>query len=384
MNYNLIVIYLPEFPYLLYVAAILFAFSFIVQMVFYLGVFSRIKKAGKDGKQKGKDIPISVIICARNEEENLRKNLEDILTQKHSDYEVIVVNDCSTDDSELVVGSFIEKYKHLKTTTIVPDKKFSHGKKLALTIGIKAAKNEWLVLTDADCKPAGDLWLKKLQQHFTDDKSIVLGYGGYFPTGSLLNGYIRYDTMIIAMQYLSFALLGEPYMGVGRNMAYRKSLFFDKKGFATHYDLYSGDDDLFVNENATGSNTAVEISKGSFTMSEAKRSLHEWFTQKKRHMTTSRRYRFRHKFLLGMETISRGLFYMMMMILLFFKFYYPVVLGLVLVRMLVQLSIYKIVINKLKERNIWLPSILFDVISLFINFIIYLSSSISARKLKWN
>ncbi len=384
MNCTLNVIYQPEFPYLLYIAAILFAFSFLVQMVFYLGLFSRIRGAGKNVRDKRKDIPLSVIICARNEEENLRKYLEDILTQQHSDYEVIVVNDCSTDDTELVIGSFIQKYKHLKTTTITPDKKFTHGKKLAITIGIKAAKNEWLVFTDADCKPAGKFWLKKLQRHFTEDIDIILGYGGYIHTSSLLNNYIRYDTMVSAMQYFTFALLGDPYMGVGRNLAYRKSLFFEKKGFAKHYDLLSGDDDLFVNENATRTNTAVEISKESITYTEAKKGVQEWFRQKKRHMSSSRRYRFRHKFLLGMEMFTRGLFFSMMVGLLFFKFYYLIVLSVIVVRLIIQLIIFKIVINKLKERNIWLSSIFFDLISLFINFIIYLSSSISARKLKWN
>ena len=89
-----------------------------------------------------------------------------------------------------------------------------------------------------------------MQSNFLHQTQIILGYGKYISEPGLLNKWIRTDTTYIAMQYLAMAIKGRPYMGVGRNMAYRKSLFFERKGFASHLNLASGDDDLFVNENA--------------------------------------------------------------------------------------------------------------------------------------
>ena len=147
------------------------------------------------------------------------------------------------------------QYPHLKISTVNKDPKFTHNKKFAQFIGIKAAKNDILLFTDADCQPESDKWLEDMTSHFDDKTDFVLGYGGYLNEKGLLNKYIRYDSMTIAMQYLGMAIRGIPYMGVGRNLAYRRSVFFNNKGFGAHNHIISGDDDLFVNSNATKSNT---------------------------------------------------------------------------------------------------------------------------------
>ena len=175
------------------------------------------------------------------------KFLPSVLEQEYPDYEVIVVNDCSEDNSYDVLGILLEKYPNLKISTINKDPKFTHNKKFAQFIGIKAAKNELLLFTDADCKPVSNRWLEYMTSHFDEKTNFVLGYGGFFSKGGLLNKYIRYDCMFIAMQYLGMALRGVPYMGVGRNLAYRRSVFFRNKGFGSHNHIVSGDDDLMVN-----------------------------------------------------------------------------------------------------------------------------------------
>jgi poly-beta-1,6-N-acetyl-D-glucosamine synthase len=327
--------------------------------------------------------PISVIICARNEAENLKKNLRSILTQKHSDYEVIVVNDCSTDETDEVLGSYLKESDILRVTTITPDKKFTHGKKLALTVGIKAAKNDWLVFTDADCAPVSNKWLSRLQENFTQTTDIVLGYGGYASRKGWLNTYIRFDTLIIALQYFSYALARIPYMGVGRNLAYRKSLFFKNKGFASHYELASGDDDLFINETATNQNTAVEFHPESHTLSVPKLTWAEWLKQKKRHFTTAGRYKSKHIFLLGFEPLTRLLFYTTFCYLLSLNIFSLLVLLIFILRMASQLVIVKLAMIRLNERGLLLWIVPFDLISLFINFRIYLSSKFRSNKVKW-
>ena len=360
----------------------LFILVLIIQLCYYYFLYLRVAFYKRTPHLKKHSV--SVIICARNEAENLRNNLPSVLEQKHKNYEVIVVNDCSTDDTDEVIGEYIMKYSHLRTTNISPDKKFTHGKKLALTVGIKAAKHEWLVFTDADCKVHSNQWLNRLQENFTDNKEIVLGYGGYFKRKGLLNAYIRYDTLVIAMQYLSFALSGMPYMGVGRNLAYRKSLFFKNKGFASHYGILSGDDDLFVNETANKSNTAVEFHPDSHTCSIPKQTWASWTKQKRRHFSTARRYKSKHIFWLGLEPLTRLLFYLTFGYLIGLNIFTIFVLSSCVFRLLSQLIIIKLTMNRLREKGLLLSLVVFDIISLFINFNIYLSGVfIRSKKSRW-
>ncbi|MCB2197526.1 MAG: glycosyltransferase [Bacteroidetes bacterium] len=356
----------------------------LIQAYYYLIFYSRILfyKNHKDKKETQE--PVSVIICARNEEVNLEKNLPSILTQDYPDYEVIVVNDCSEDETEFVLERFQKKYKHLKTTTIKQDEKFYHSKKLALTIGIKAAKNEFLLLTDADCIATSNQWIKQMQANFSDKKEIILGYGGYKREKKLINNLIRFDTLFIALQYLTFALSKRPYMGVGRNLAYRKSLFFKHKGFAQHNHIESGDDDLFVSQAATKRNTAIEISKESITRSKAEQSFRSWFKQKKRHISTSKLYKFGTKWRLFWENFSRVSFYILFVLsLVFFPSYYIYILGAFAFRMILQLIIFKVAIHKLDEKNLWLPSLLYDFFIPFLSFSFILANYFTSKRNKW-
>ncbi len=237
--------------------------------------------------------------------------------------------------------------------------------------------------TDADCKPASNKWLSRIQKNFTRKISIVLGYGGFFPGTSLLNNYIRYDTLIIALQYLSYKLAGFPYMGVGRNLAYRKSLFFEKKGFASHYHLLSGDDDLFVNENADKSNTEIEISCESHTRSVAAGSFRQWIKQKKRHLITGRYYKKSHRFLLGIEQVSRLLYYTFFILLISMNTLTEYVIGAFVLRMVIQMIILKNAMRRLNEKHLLLSSLFYDIFSLFINFGLYFSTRFTRSPRKW-
>ncbi|MFO7369193.1 MAG: glycosyltransferase [Bacteroidales bacterium] len=365
-----------------FIILLVFVFSFVIQLVYYLGIFSRFvfhKKKQEDAPSE----PVSVIICARNEAENLDKFLPAILTQDYPEFEVVVVNDCSSDDTEDVLEKYMKQYPNLRTSVIKEDKKFSHGKKLAVTIGIKASKFERLLFTDGDCQPESNQWLKLMSGHFSDKTSIVLGYGGYFPLPGILNKYIRYDTLMIALQYFSMALCRVPYMGVGRNLAYKKSLFYSGKGFSGHFHLASGDDDLFVNENATGTNTAIEYAHESHTRTAPKDSFEKWSYQKKRHFSTNTLYKGSHKFLLALEPFSRLIFYAGLIALLFSPVHRIWVLLVFGLRMIIQIFVIKKTMIRLNEKNLLLISLLFDLLSLFINFGLLLSSRIRPSNFQW-
>jgi glycosyltransferase involved in cell wall biosynthesis len=349
-------------------------------LFFYLSIISRKPAAAAIN---GTTEPVSVIICARNEAENLMKFLPSVLEQDYPDYEVIVVNDCSEDNSYDVLGNFIEKYPNLKISTINKDPKFTHNKKFAQFIGIKAAKNELLLFTDADCKPESNRWLTLMTSHFDDKTSFVLGYGGFFSKGGLLNKYIRYDSMFIALQYLGMAIRGVPYMGVGRNLAYRRSVFFKNKGFGSHNHIVSGDDDLMVNSIGNSSNTTVEFSTESHTRSISAATLEEWITQKKRHLTTAPYYKPRDKFLLITEPLTRVLFYASLIVLLSFLFLWPWVLAIFTLRLITQIVVVKLTGKKLNEPGLLAYYLFFDIFSPIINTVIFLSSRLISGKNKW-
>jgi glycosyltransferase involved in cell wall biosynthesis len=328
--------------------------------------------------------PVSVVICARNEEKNLENFLPLVLEQKYPNFEVVVVDDCSADDTDMVLRRLSAKYKNLKTTVIKPDLKFNHGKKLALTVGIKAATHSWLLLTDADCRPDSEFWLMEMAKNFHSNNQVVLGYGGYLSGKGLLNKMIRFDTFHIALQYLGFALMGIPYMGVGRNLAYRKELFFKNKGFASHNHIASGDDDLFVQQVASKMNTAVEFSHKAHTRSVASATFKEWVKQKRRHLTTSPKYRKGIKFWLGFEPFSRMLFWSAGIMLLINQNYLIIVVGLLLLRLLVTSIIIKIAMNRLNEKKIFLLSLVYDLFSPIFTGALLLANRLTQKPRKWN
>jgi poly-beta-1,6-N-acetyl-D-glucosamine synthase len=317
--------------------------------------------------------PVSVIICARNEAENLNRFLPEVLEQKYPEYEVIVVNDCSEDNSYEILGKYLLSYPHLKVSTINKDPKFTHNKKLAQFIGIKASKNELLLFTDADCTPDSDKWLEGMVSNFSEKTTFVLGYGGYFREKGLLNHFIRYDCMTIAMQYLGMTIRGIPYMGVGRNLAYRRSLFFANKGYGAHNQLASGDDDLIVNGNATSENTVPEFRIGTHTRSIPANLFEEFIKQKKRHYTTAPHYKLRDKLLLITEPASRILFYTSLVVLLSFAYLWPYVLAVFGLRLITQVIVLVLVSRKLNEPGIVPISLFFDIFSPVIYSLIYIS-----------
>ncbi len=359
----------------------LFAAFFLIQIIYYLFIFSKLAFF-KIKKSAYNNNPVSIIICARNELKNLRANLPLILEQDYPNFQVIVVNDCSWDESEKALEEYEDAYPHLKVVTLQEQERYKHGKKFALSLGIKAAVNETLLFTDADCYPSGKNWLKEMTKNISDQKDIVIGYGAYEKSSGLLNKWIRFDTVFNAIQYLSNAIIGNTYMGVGRNLCYKRSLFFKNKGFASHYHMLSGDDDLFINETATSKNVSVEINPESFTFSHPKNSFFSWFRQKKRHMSTGNFYTLKHRLMLGLFFLSQLLFYLTLAVLLFLKINFEFVISIYALRLTIQLLIFGKCMQKLKELDILWLTPLFDICVILIYPILAISNLFIKNK-KW-
>lgn len=341
-----------------------FGVLLLIQLYYLLFIYSKLTTYKVSQETAGGEvIPLSVIICARNEEDNIRQNLPKILHQDYPEFEVILVNDFSEDESKWLLKELANQYKHLKVVEIAEHVRLKHGKKFAVTLGIKAAQHEHLVFTDADCLPQSDQWLRHMAYAFKGGEEIVLGYSPYHRRGGILNALIRFETFHTAMSYLSYALSRRPYMGVGRNMAYTKSLFFRGKGFASHMHIPSGDDDLFVNQNATPHNTTICIHPEAHVWSEPKATFSAYSRQKTRHAGASKVYKPAHRRMLATQLVSAFLFYIT--ILLFsvvYPQYWPFLLGGYMLRLLVQLVFYYPVMLKLRVKGLIWALPLLDIV----------------------
>jgi len=333
---------------------LLYAFIAItsIQLVYYLFVFSRFSFSKKKNETPN-NIPISVIICAKNEAENLKTFLPKIIDQEYSNFEIVLINDASYDDTLEVMESFQEKHSNIKIVNVKNNEAFWGSKKYALTLGIKASTNEYLLLTDADCAPKSNQWITSMSANFSEKHKFVLGYGGYKKKQySLLNSLIRFETLLTALQYFSYAKVGNPYMGVGRNLAYHKAEFFNVNGFMNHMDIRSGDDDLFINQVAKKKNTTIEFTEEAHTESIPSESFAEWFRQKRRHVSTANHYKFKDQLFLGLFYVSQILFWALFTTLICFLYQWKLVLFIFGIRIFVQYLIYGFSAKKLKETDL--------------------------------
>ena len=365
-----------------FTAILFFAFVVIVgvQVIYYLTFFFSFAIKSEE-IQTRKHIPVSVIVCAKNEAENLEQNLPELLNQNYSNFEIVLVNDGSVDDTLQIMERFQSAHSNIKIVNVKTNEAFWGNKKYALTLGIKAATNDFLVFTDADCKPNSEHWLAHMSSKFSNQKAIVLGYGAYAKKRfSLLNQLIRFETVFTALQYFSFAALKSPYMGVGRNMAYRKELFFINNGFNGHMAVKSGDDDLFINEVADSSNTAICVSKESFTISEPKSSFKDWFLQKRRHVSTSKFYKSKHKALLGLFYISQLLFWVLAILLLILGYDWQWLLAFVLLRFVCQLLCFGFTAKKLNDVQLIFTAPFLEIFLISTQLSIFIANLISTPK----
>lgn len=360
---------------------VLFLIVSLLNILFYLGYFSF---ASDNPKTPAPGIvPVSVIICAKNEAENLKKLVPAVLNQRYSNFEVILINDVSTDNTLELMEQFQESDPRVKIVNVQNNEAFWGKKKYALTLGIKKSKNPYLLFTDADCLPESEFWIENMAAHFEQEKSIILGYGGYFKKKtSLLNKLVRFETLFTALQYFSYAKWGIPYMGVGRNLAYTSTEFYNQNGFATHLHVKSGDDDLFVNQAATASNTAICYNKNAITRSIPETNLRSWISQKRRHVSTASLYQKKHKILLASFFLSQFGFWVLFLFLLSLQIYWQIALVVLALRLLLQYFVFWRAAQKLDERDIvWLVPFL-DIFLVFMQFGIF-STNLVSKPANW-
>ena len=365
----------------------------IYQCYFYLRYMQGVNRWLRRNKQAtpvaDSDLPkVSVIVCARNEEDNLRNYLHTLLNQDYPCYEVIVVNDGSEDETQRVLEEYSLQCSNLYVTFVPREARVISSKKLAMTIGIKAANYDHLLLTDADCRPESRQWIREMMQGFVqggEETEMVLGYGAYFEKKTVLSSLINYDTLFIGLQYLGMAAAKHPYMGVGRNLAYKKDTFFKNEGFRGLLNERSGDDDLFVNKVATRNNTAIVCSRNSITWSVPKTTWGEWIHQKRRHLSVSHHYKLGSKIRLGMEPLTRGLFYALLIAIGFFggDMLLAIGYGLWWLRLVIQLCVINTSAYRLGGRLFGIEIVAYDIILPLISAWILGTKRFHKRRMYW-
>lgn len=318
---------------------------------FFYFLYSKFAFSPVVKKKQKSSLPVSLIVCAKNEADNLKEHIPLWLAQDHPNFEIILINDASIDESPEIMKYFAGLDSRIKIVNVENNEAFWGSKKYALTLGIKRAKHEYMIFTDADCKPATNEWLSIMASEFSSKKQLVLGYGAYLKDKGFLNRLIRFETLMTAVQYFSYAKIGIPYMGVGRNLGYTSTLYYNNRGFMNHIKIASGDDDLFVNETAHSKNTALCIVPESFTYSIPKKTRKSWIQQKRRHYSTAKFYKPLHKLLLGLNSISVFLFWLLLPFVFLTNFWQLAIVALFL-RFLIQYIIVGKIAGKLGEKSL--------------------------------
>ena len=349
--------------------------------VIYLSLFLfAFLKERKPGSEQPK--PVSVIVCAHDEEDNLRELVPLLLAQDHPEFEVIIVEDRCNDATYDYLLAETKLDNRLKMVRVNHKPEHITGKKFALTLGIKAAKYDWVLLTDADCRPTGNSWVAGMSAEMDERTQIVLGYSPYIKAKGLLNAFIRFESFLTGIQFIGLAILGKPFMGVGRNLAYRRSLFLDNKGFNNHLGVIGGDDDLFVNQHAVGATTKTCIGVEVLMKSVPKTTWQEYYLQKLRHLSVGKYYKFSDRLVLGAFSLSWVLMWLAILPISFFSPLMYWVWGVFLLRWIILIVLFHHAARKLGEPfEAWKAPFL-DFIYAFYYLVTGLMALVS-KKVRW-
>lgn len=368
----------------LFIAFSLFLIALLIQAYYCicrLVYINRMKVSAVSGEQ-AREFPVSVVICAHDEEENLKRLLPSIFRQNHKKMEVVVVDDRSNDNTYDYLLQQKSIHDNLKIVNVEKTPAHVNGKKYGLTLGIKAAKYEHILLTDADCEPLSDDWVSLMAQAYDENTQIVLGYSPYLKAKGLLNNFIRFETLCTGIQYLSAAQKGRPYMGVGRNLSYRKSFFVDRKGFNKYLKVIGGDDDLFVNEHSDKYNTKIVIGEKANVASMPKQTWSSYLSQKIRHLSVGKFYKKKDKLHLGTVALSQILFWVLLIVLSLFRFELYYLLGGYIIKLALLTILFYRAGKRLGDKiNLWLMP-LFDFLW-FVYYLIIGARALFTRKVKW-
>ncbi len=371
-----------------HISVFVFCFFLLIQLFFYWIIFARFafhtpKSVSYPEEEEG----VSVVLCVKNEAHWLKRYLCSVLEQNYSNYEVIVVNDNSDDETDSILKEYQTKYPHLKPINISTNQVNVLEKKMSLAIGIKSAKNEIILITDVDSAPKSSNWVREMAKHYLTEHYVVLGYAGYERKDSALNTLIRYDNTHTAIRYFSHALAGQPYRGNARNLSYPRSLFLSNYNYILLYNSQVRDEDLFVNQIVTKKNTAIEYSKEAQIVSQQRQfTFHDWLEYKRLSERKGKYYKPKSAFLVGLYNFTGFFLYVSLIVAVVCLHsnmeYLLVTIGLFMVRLVSQWIIFGKCIHKLDEHALISKIPLLDIFFMFVIPILEVDKFLYKQK-KW-
>jgi len=359
--------------YLFLLCAGLFIFH-LINVIYRMVVICRKEKSFSENGETG----VSLIITANNKAGELKENLEYFLNQNYAPYEVIVVDECSEDDTQDVLAEMQQKYPGLRTTRIFPDTKFRSTKKLAINIGILAARYDIVLFAEINSRPASSSWVKAMASYFTPDTAVVLGYANYAAGKKRVN----FHRMYRFLRYLKMLLLvkGKTYvLGDGYNMAYRKGLYLANKVFSKNSQSYAGYDNEIVRILSKAGKVRVAKNKDTFIeiKGSRKKTCSEDFTY---YCFNRRRWELPIKLKANADNFLRMVFYILSFLLINVKFLQNYVIIGILLTFLMDFVTLNIYLKHLKQKKLFLTSFIISSIGFLYRWYYNVNSIFTNKK----
>ena len=345
-----------------------------VQLIYYVLFSSVLWKQNKANNSS--TLPISVIIFAKNCASYLEKNITYFLNQKYPNFEILLVNNASFDETDDVIEQLKEKHPQLKIVDVENNEAFWGNKKYATTLAIKAAKYEHLLFTEANCVPKSEFWIAEMSKLFSEEKTIVLGYKKLILGNNFTSYLIRFQHVLLTIQGFFAAKSLNPFMAFGENYGFTKTDFFRVKGFVNHIKIRDGKDDLFVRDAAQKNNASYQLSSESFIECETNYTFKSWFLEQRKKRILQKQYKLNHRFFLNFFMFTKIGFYALATYL-FFVYSYQILLPIVLFYLFFKAIVMGLATKKLGEISVFFLSPVLDILLIFIQISIFIANLIS-------
>lgn len=359
---------------------ILFGAITFIELAYYYLIYARFSFQRKKPQKSFYQPPVSVVMVAKDAAGVLLKTLPKFLNQQYGDFEVVVVDDNSQDDTKLLILEYQQQYTNLKLVELDTAVTTIRGEKFALSMGIRCASHPFLLVTNPECAPSSTHWLEKMAGNFEGGKQIVLGYSTFEKKNNPFNRLLHFDNLLNAIQYFSLARIHSPYRGDAKNMGFTEQVFTQQRGFAKHNHISYGEEDIFISRAANKNNTGIEYTPDAVTILQ-RGALHHYWKDHKQGLYYTRRYNtFRNRFLLTSYAIINLLFYVALAFAIVYSIgnilLIAVTAGIAAVRVISQYFVFGFAAKKLNEKQVIPGLILYDLLFALLNPLYFMDAQI--------